>query len=320
MGLEIALDGDAPTGLVFVSDGSMVRQGFAHALRHRCPLVLYLWDLKPWQMDGGKPDWVVRVGTRVQKIPRLVGGYPERPGYHSRLRYIARRADAVWCPSQDAGHELRTRFGIEVEEIPFCYDSDRFRLAPGERHRPAGLRPIVLSVSRLVAYKNHAAVLRAAARLDGDPLVHLIGHGPQAGRLLRLARDLDVELRLDEGWQTEEQMVQAYRAASVVVCPSRFEGFGLTPMEGIAMGVPVVASDIPPHREFLGAVARLVPLEDDDALVAAIEAALREGPPPPFGPGGPLPELTIEACARRLHQPLRRILEEGIAPRGFEPR
>ncbi len=310
-GFEIALDGNAPARLAFVADGSMVRAGFAFARRHRCPLLLYLWDLKPWQMDGGRPDWVVALGRRVQKIPRLVGGYPERPGYHSRLRFIARRADAVWCPSADARHELTSRFDLDVTELPFCYDSDRFRLGPGERHRRPGARPVVLSVSRLVEYKNHAAVLRAASRLASPPLVHIIGRGPEAPRLLALARDLGVTLRLDEGWQTDDEMVQAYRAASVVVCPSRFEGFGLTPMEGVAMGVPVVASDIAPHREFVGTLARLFPLDDDDALVAATETALRDGPLPAAQQPDPLAALSIDACAERLASAIRPWLERG---------
>ncbi len=307
-GLAVALDGHAPARVAFVADGSLVRAGYAFAYRHRCPLVLYLWDLKPWQMEGGRPDWVVGIGARVQKIPRILGEYPERPGYHSRLRFIARRATAVWCPSDDAAHELRTRFGISVTEIPFCYDSDRFRLRPGEQHRRPGLRPVVLSVSRLVDYKNHAAVIRAASRLATPPLVHIVGRGPEARRLLALAWQLGVELRLDEGWQTDEEMVQAYRAAAVVVCPSRFEGFGLTPMEGIAMGVPVVASDIAPHRQFVGACARFFALDDDDGMVAAIETALRDGPLPAARQADRLAALSIAACAERLFAAFQPVL------------
>src|SRR5207247_115625 len=72
---------------------------------------------------------------------------------------------------------------------------------------------------------------------------------------------------------TETDMVTAYRTAEVVVCPSTFEGFGLTPMEAIATATPVVASDIPPHREFLGASPHFFTLDDDDCLVAALGAA-----------------------------------------------
>src|SRR5207249_11137419 len=94
----------------------------------------------------------------------------------------------------------------------------------------------------------------------------------------------------------------AYRTAEVVVCPSTFEGFGLTPMEAIATATPVVASDIPPHREFLGASPHFFTLGDDDGLAAAIAAA-RSGPPPrPEVLGA----LRIEAAAERF--------SAGLAP------
>jgi len=91
-------------------------------------------------------------------------------------------------------------------------------------------------------------------------------------------------------------MATAYRSAEVVVCPSRFEGFGLTPMEAIACGRPVVVSDIPPHREFLGTAPRFFAVGDDDGLAAAIAAA-RSGPP---ARPEALRSLRIEAAAERF--------------------
>src|SRR5947207_8199265 len=75
-----------------------------------------------------------------------------------------------------------------------------------------------------------------------------------------------------------------------------FRSFGLTPMEAIATATPVVASDIPPHREFLGASPRYFTLGDDDGLVAAIGAA-RAGPPPA---PDVLSGVTIDAAAARF--------------------
>ena len=65
----------------------------------------------------------------------------------------------------------------------------------------------------------------------------------------------------------------------------------------MASGVPVVASEIPPHREFVGAAARFFPfLEDDTALVNAIEAALDGGRPAP----ALVQDLTIPAAGQRF--------------------
>ena len=99
-------------------------------------------------------------------------------------------------------------------------------------------------------------------------------------------------------------MVTAYRSAEVLVCPSRFEGFGLTPMEGVACGVPTVASDIPPHREFLGTAVHFFTLDDEESLVAAVTAA-RSGSLPRHA-GDVLAGVTIDAAAERF--------ASGLAP------
>jgi glycosyltransferase involved in cell wall biosynthesis len=99
-------------------------------------------------------------------------------------------------------------------------------------------------------------------------------------------------------------VVRAYHRARVAVCPSRFEGLGLTPVEAIASGTPVVASDIPPHREFVASAARLVPPDDDGELVEAIRRALEDEPPSPDS----VRELTISAAADRFIASLQPLL------------
>ncbi len=161
-------------------------------------------------------------------------------------------------------------------------------------------------MSRLTPQKNHAAVIRAAARFEPKLPVRFIGSGPEASALERLAVELGVSCAIESGLP-DGDVVTAYRTAEVVVCPSRFEGFGLTPLEAIACGTPVVVSDIPPHREWLGTAPYFFTLDDDDGLVAAIGAA-RAGP-------GPAPHvlsgLTIEAAAERFSTGLTPYLRGG---------
>ena len=67
-------------------------------------------------------------------------------------------------------------------------------------------------------------------------------------------------------------------------------------LEAMGAGCPVILSDIPPHREFVGAAARLVPLDDSAALAAAIDDALDAVPADP----ALVRELTIPAAASRF--------------------
>lgn len=297
-GIDVAMTGEAPARLAFTVGGESAVEAWQFARRARVPMVLYLWDLPPWQLGRGRALPVFPLAGRLVKLPLLWGAYPERPGYYSRLRHIARRAAAVWAPSEASRVAIESHFGVSCEKVPFCFDSNRFRREAGWA-RPGGV-PVVLAISRLVPYKNHAAVIRAAAIVSSRPSVHLIGSGPEAGALRQLAADLGVALRLDEAWQSDQQVLEAYLSASVVVSASRFEGFGVTPLEALALGIPTVASDIPPHREFTAGKARLVPLDHDSALAAAIDNALRFGGVAGEGSGPVLPELTIEACAARL--------------------
>jgi glycosyltransferase involved in cell wall biosynthesis len=307
-GLRIATEGDESARLVFVADATCAVEAYRYARSRHLPVALYLWDLPPWQVGTGRPNPVLAVRGKLIKVPRLWGSYPERTGYYSRVRFVARRAVAIWAPSAASTAAVRARFGVACDELPFCFDSDRFNVGVGWQ-KPRGV-PAVLAISRLVPYKNHAALIRAAALVSSGPKVHLIGAGPEAANLRLVAAELGVEFTLEERWQSDQQITDAYREASVVVSTSRFEGLGLTPLEGIAIGVPTVASDIPSHREFTAGRARLVPLDNDIALASAIDNALRFDVAAP-GDVPRLPVLTIEACAARLLPRFEELLRRG---------
>lgn len=297
-GLRIAESGDAPARVAVAADGQCAVVAFEYAARHGCPLILYIWDLPPWRFGPGNPDLVFALGGRIRRVPRPFGGYAERAGYYSRIRYVARHAAAVWCPSQQTRADVATRFGRTALQLPFCYDSARFdaSAASPPRHDAA---VTLLSISRLVPSKNHGVLLRAAARLERLVTVRIIGRGPEATPLRREAAALGVTLQLDDGWASDAQIIEAYRDAAVVICPSRFEGFGLTPMEALAMGRPVVASAISAHQEFVGGLTQLFDPDDSQQLARLCEAILNAPPPTP-PPTSPLPGLTIAACAARF--------------------
>ena len=96
------------------------------------------------------------------------------------------------------------------------------------------------------------------------------------------------------------------------IFPSYYEPWGYTPMEAIALGVPVIASDIPTHREFLDGLARFFPLDDDAALAAAIDVEIRAASVSRRDRAAPvvspLADLTIDACAARFLPRLERLL------------
>ena len=290
-GLRVAVEGDAPARLALAMSGRRAEPAWRYARARGAPLVLYLWDLPPRGTAAGKYDPVWWVGGRFVRLPRPIGGYRHRAGYYSRLRYIASHSAALWTASEFTTATVHERFGLASTTVPYCFDSERFHPGTEEPDDP----PVLLTVSRLERYKNQEAVLRAAALLGPRIQVRLIGRGPEEARLRALGEALGVRYRLET--TTDDPAVErAYRSAAVAVCPSRFEGFGLGPIEALASGTPVVASDIPPHREFAGRAARLVPADDIAAIAGAVSAALAGPRPDP----GAVANLTIAAAAGRF--------------------
>ncbi len=299
-GLSIADTGERPARLAVAMSGLSAEDAFRYARARRTRLLLFLWDLPPEGTGRGAPDPVWYVGGRFLRVPRPWGGYRRRRGYYSRLRYIAAAADEVWVPSELTRETVAARFGVRAVRVPYCYDSVRF--VAGLSATPSS-PPTLVTVSRLRPHKNQAAVLYAAAELRQPVRVRIIGQGAEQGALERLGERLGVDCTVETGVD-DAGVTRAYHEAAVAVCPSRFEGFGVTPMEALGCGTPVVASDIPPHREFVGHAAHLVPLDSTERMVAAIEERLQGPRPDP----DQLRELTIPSAAERFEAGLRPLL------------
>ncbi|WP_055524100.1 glycosyltransferase family 4 protein [Streptomyces graminilatus] len=199
----------------------------------------------------------------------------------------ARWAARVVCVS-DAERATGERAGIagRWQVIPNGIDTERFRPAQADSVR-AGLpllagvdpaAPLVVCVGRLCRQKGQDVLLRAwgevTRRVPGARLV-LVGDGPEAGRLRELAPDSV----LFTGAVADA--VPWYRAADLVVLPSRWEGMALAPLEAMGCGRPVVVTDVDGGRESLPAALAprcLVPAENPAALARTVAELLLDPP------------------------------------------
>lgn len=141
-------------------------------------------------------------------------------------------------------------------------------------------RPFVLAVGSLNRHKNFQLVAEAARRIrDAQFDIVVVGggdarvYGASGAALPGFVRHL--------GYVSDEALVSLYRRAACFVYPSRYEGFGLPPVEALALGCPVIASRLPSVVEACGD-AVLYTSPDDPAELAALlervtaDAALRE--------------------------------------------
>jgi glycosyltransferase involved in cell wall biosynthesis len=185
---------------------------------------------------------------------------------------VARRARLVITVSSFSRDELAELLGVEATVVPGGVDARFAATADPEPVRAAlGLRrPYVLTVASRTARKNTAVLELAARRLaaEGIDLVAAGGDRPQFraepghGALRRL------------GHVPDGHLPGLYAGAEAFVLPSLHEGFGLTCLEAMACGTPVVAADRGALPETCGGAAILVDPTDPTAVADGIDSAL----------------------------------------------
>ncbi|MFH0519526.1 glycosyltransferase [Streptomyces sp. M41] len=192
-------------------------------------------------------------------------------------RFGARWATRVVCVSE-AERRTGERHGITAtwRVVPNGVGTGRFR--PDGDRAMSGAGPLVVCVGRLCRQKGQDVLLAAwpevVRRMPGARLV-LVGDGPDADRL---RRDAPASVTFAGAARSTAAW---YRAADVVVLPSRWEGMALAPLEAMACGRPVVVTDVDGARESLPpgrAPSCLVPSEDPAALARALTTLLRDEP------------------------------------------
>lgn len=165
--------------------------------------------------------------------------------------------------------------------------------------------PVAVCCARLAPQKGQDILLRAWARVSElvpDAELVLVGDGPDREALEATAAGMH-GVRF-AGPATRLEARAWLRAATVVVCPSRYEGMSLVPLECAALGVPVIASDVEGMDSDLPSSARrLVPPEDDLALAAALLDVLTH--PDEAALGGHAAEAWSQAAARLPSSQLR---------------
>jgi glycosyltransferase involved in cell wall biosynthesis len=234
-------------------------------------------------------------------IPLMVPAY--RAGLRNRLYTslvvgAARGAAHVLTISNAAKNDITQQIGIPPERItvtPLATDKVFHPETGSERDQEVRARyglddvdDFVLYLGSYNVHKNVKLLLAAYTYVSQGmgpdvPLV-LAGHTPATWGTRRFP-DLPAYARkigLDGdqvrwiGPVDEADKAAIYRLASVFVFPSRYEGFGLGPLEAMACGIPVVACEASSVPEVVGDAAFLVPPDDSRGMGGAILALLNE--------------------------------------------
>lgn len=194
-------------------------------------------------------------------------------------RVLARRCDVIVAVSEREAREGRAALGSSAPVKLIPNGVDRGHFTPGgvtaDRESEA---PLLVCVGRLSHQKGQDVAIRALALLrDRRARLRLVGAESGEGeraRLETLAGSLGVADRIE--WRgAVEDSAPEYRAAEVVLAPSRWDGLSLALLEAMASGATIVASDVS-GSESLGDAGVIVPPDDPHALAEAIDPLLED--------------------------------------------
>jgi glycosyltransferase involved in cell wall biosynthesis len=244
------------------------------------------------------PAWSAWLASRMTGCPFVTTFHaayqfsnPAKQAYNS----VMAKADHIIAVSQDLAEHIKDNYRIDENRLTVIYrgiDVDRFNPAAIDPAKQQAMRQhwqvaatdkIILMPARLSPIKGHGLLLDALSRitaaLDGVKLIIL---GDDQGRS-GYRRELDTHIAT-KGLQDKVRIIAhctdmptAYSLASLVVAPSLVpEGFGRVPVEAMAMGLPVIASNLGAMKETVlqGETGWLLPIDDPDPWSKQILLAL----------------------------------------------
>lgn len=247
-----------------------------------------------YEAEFGRPDVVhahaALYGGALARQLWLREGLPYVLTEHSSMYPRGRVSAAQTRIARDAARDARRKFAVSGSFARFLQGyfgaaDGPWDVMPNIVDASFGERPLeegttqedfsFLTIGGLNENKGIDLLLAAFARVfsaDAGVRLRIGGHGPERGRLERLAAQLGVADRVTFlGALTRQQVAEELARAQALVHPSRYETFGVAIVEALAMGRPVVATrcggpdDIVTPRDGL-----LVPVDDEAALADAM--------------------------------------------------
>jgi glycosyltransferase involved in cell wall biosynthesis len=228
-------------------------------------------------MEGGLVGaWLCRLLRRRRGVPFVDIAHGVDPKWEGA--FARQRPDRVVTFTAAAAEMVRQEApGAAIVVIPHGIDLERWRRPAREAlpHPSAELpHPRLLCVGAVDALKRMHLAVEAVARLPAGGSLTVLGEGPDAAALDRLAAERLGAGRYLRRVVPRDEMPAWYGAADCFTLPSRTESFGLVYLEALACGVPVVATDDAVRREVIGDAGLLCDVTDAAAYSGALAAAL----------------------------------------------
>ncbi len=207
------------------------------------------------------------------------GGHGYNPVILNIEQTGTREADRIIAVSNRTKEAIIRDYGVPEEKISVVYNAIDVNNSATNGHRKNRLRKkMVLFLGRLTVQKGPDYFLEAAVKvLEKEPntMFVMAGNGDMMHRMIERASDLKIGHKvLFPGFLKGAAVDRMYEMADVYVMPSVSEPFGITPLEAMSHGVPVVISKQSGVSEVIKN-AMQIDFWDTDALASKITALLR---------------------------------------------
>lgn len=217
----------------------------------------------------------VRVLTIYDMIHELFSAeFPDAAQVHEAKRAAVSRADHVICISETTRQDAIRLLGITPARTSVIYlgcSLDGTSVSTATGPAPA---PCLLYVGVRAGYKNFGVLLEAYAASAGlRERFDLVAFGGPAfsAEELRRIHDLGITGRVRREAGNDALLKAYYRAAVAFVYPSRYEGFGIPPLEAMASGCPVACSNAGSISEVVGPAGAYFDPDDREGLRLILE-------------------------------------------------
>ncbi|HSK63392.1 MAG TPA: glycosyltransferase family 4 protein [Pyrinomonadaceae bacterium] len=222
---------------------------------------------RPWCFWGERPGF-----RRPRFASRLLRKW--------KLKTLRRSCAPIWGIGEFALQEYKHEFGAErlYRNVPYFSDLDRFKAARAERKERTRTERVFLFCGSFTMRKGVDLVARAFVRLAREvPQVRLViaGEGVLKESIARTLQPVQNQVEF-VGFKHWDELPELYAAADVLCVPSRYDGWGLVVPEGLAAGLPVIATDrMGAGLEFVrnGINGWLIAAGEEETVLAAMRAA-----------------------------------------------
>lgn len=218
----------------------------------------------------------------VQIHTDMMSPYFERESALNRVRVFVAKillpyADAVRVVSPRIKKSISNfvRSGVPITVLPIFVDVARAMEAKASEKKFPQFEKTLLVASRLSREKNIGTAIEALQIvLKKYPAIGLVivGEGPELKNLKSLVKERNLESQVVfEGWH--DNLVPYFRSSDLFLLPSIYEGYGMTAVEALSQGCPVVMTDVGCAGDIVkdGQNGLVVPVGDTKALAVAVE-------------------------------------------------